>query len=55
MLLLITLPVGPQHYLTHPHFLFCNLCKTGLKNNTTTIFPVPIDILDAFKSMAQKK
>lgn len=31
------------------------LIEIGSKNNTTTVFPVPIDLLDAFKSIAQKK
>ena len=31
------------------------LIEIGAKNNTTTVFPVPIDLLDAFKAIAQKK
>jgi len=30
------------------------LIEIGAKNNTTTVFPVPIDLLDAFKAIARK-
>jgi regulator of protease activity HflC (stomatin/prohibitin superfamily) len=30
------------------------LIEIGAKNNTTTVFPIPIDLLDAFKAIARK-
>ena len=30
------------------------LIEIGAKNNTTTVFPIPIDLLDAFKAIAKK-